>query len=300
MTMTTATAAPAAAPAVAAPAATPAAAPAAPVANAAAAVAAAPAPAAEPAWYDGFQNAEAKAWAQATGLPDAERAVEKAWNLEKLLGADRAGRTIVLPSDPNDAKAWEPIFAKLGRPDTPDGYQIAAPEGSDPAFAKTAAEWFHGAGLQPAQAQSLAGKWNEYVTAQATAQAQAEQESLRKEHEALAAEWGTGPAADAQREYAKRAAIKLGLDEAAITALEKVSGFSKTMKALAQVGQMTGEAQAVGMGEGGGNFGMTPAAAKAQKARLMADASWRDGYIKGDHEKRAEMAKLDQVLAGSA
>lgn len=270
-----------------------------PPAGAAAVVAppAAPAaPAAPPAWYDGFQNADVKAWVQATGLPDAERAVEKAWNLEKLLGADRAGRTIVLPADVNDAKAWEPIYEKLGRPPTPDGYKITVPDGSDPAFSKEAAQWFHGAGLAPAQAQALVEKWNAFQTTAAQNAAKAEQEALRTEHEALSAEWGTGPAAEAQREYARRAAVTLGLDAEAITALEKVSGFSKTMKALAKVGQMSGEAQAVGMGEGS-QFGMTPAAARAQKDRLMADKDWRQKYLNGDHQARAEMAKLDEVLA---
>lgn len=268
----------------------------------AAAPVAAPAPAAPapaPAWYDGFQNAEAKAWAQATGLPDAERAVEKAWNLEKLLGADRAGRTIVLPADPADTKAWESIYAKLGRPDTPDGYKIAAPDGSDPGFAKKASEWFHKRGLAPSQAQGLAEDWGQFVAEQKTAVDAAEQAALRSEHEALAAEWGTGPAADAQREYAKRAAVKLGLDEASITALEKVAGFSKTLKALAKVGQMTGEPEAVGMGEGAQQFAMTPGAAKAQKARLMADKEWGAKYMNGDHQARAEMAKLDEIIAAN-
>lgn len=269
---------------------------AAPVAPAAAVVAPAAAPAAPPAWYDGFQNAEAKAWVQATGLPDAERAVEKAWNLEKLLGADRAGRTIVLPTDVNDAKAWEPIYEKLGRPPTADGYKLNVPDGQDPAFSKEAAQWFHGAGLAPAQANALVEKWNGFMqTSQAEAQ-KAEQAALRAEHEALAAEWGTGPAADAQREYARRAAVTLGLDAEAITALEKVSGFSKTMKALAKVGQMGGETQAEGLGEGS-KFGMTPGTARAQKERLMADKEWRQKYLNGDHQARAEMAKLDEVLA---
>ena len=68
------------------------------------------------------------------------------------------------------------------------------------------------------------------------------------------------------------------------------------VKALAKVGQMSGEAQAVGMGEGS-QFGMTPAAARAQKDRLMADKDWRQKYLNGDHQARAEMAKLDEVLA---
>jgi hypothetical protein len=285
------------APAVNAPASSTVAAPAAPAPAAAVVAPAAPAaPAAPPAWYDGFQNAEAKAWVQATGLLDAERAVEKAWNLEKLLGADRAGRTIVLPTDVNDAKAWEPIYEKLGRPPTADGYKLTVPDGQDPAFSKEAAQWFHGAGLAPAQAQALVEKWNAFQTTAAQNAAKAEQEALRTEHEALSAEWGTGPAAEAQREYARRAAVTLGLDAEAITALEKVSGFSKTMKALAKVGQMSGEAQAVGMGEGS-QFGMTPAAARAQKDRLMADKDWRQKYLNGDHQARAEMAKLDEVLA---
>ncbi|MFZ9585589.1 MAG: hypothetical protein ACO280_11630, partial [Pseudohongiellaceae bacterium] len=214
-----------------------------------------------------------------------------------MLGADRAGRTVVLPSDPNDTKAWEPIFAKLGRPESADGYKLNIPEGSDPAFGKTAAEWFHGAGLNPAQASVINAKWNEYQAAQVTAMQQAEQQALKTEHEALQSEWGTGPAADAKRELARRAAIAAGMDADAITALEKVVGFSKTLKALAKFGEMTAEAPAADMDSGGGKFTVTPGEAKAQKARLMADPDWRAKYLNGDHQARAEMEKLDRVLA---
>jgi hypothetical protein len=76
-----------------------------------------------------------------------------------------------------------------------------------------------------------------------------------------------------------------------------VVGFSKTLKALAKFGEMTAEAPAADMDGGGGKFTVTPGEAKAQKARLMADPDWRAKYLNGDHQARAEMEKLDRVLA---
>lgn len=290
-----AAAAPVAAPAPVAPAPAGAAALLSPPAPAPAAPAApAPAPAA---WHESFTDPALKEWVAATGLDGPERAAAKAWNLEKLLGADRAGRTVTIPPDINDAKAMEAVYTKLGRPETIDGYKLTIPDGADPSFGKTAAEWFHGAGLNPAQAQVLNAKWNDYQASQMQAMQQQEQETLKTEHEALAAEWGTGPAADAKREAARRAAVSLGLDETAITALEKVSGFAKTLKALAKVGEMSGEAPAVGLGESGGKFAMTPGEARARAAQLKADPEWVKRYLNGDNQARGEMAKLDQVLA---
>jgi hypothetical protein len=188
------------------------------------------------------------------------------------------------------------VFDRLGRPPTPDGYSIALPEGADPAFATTAREWFHTAGLTKAQAESISGKWNEYAVAQATQSQQAEQEALRVEHEQLKADWGG--AFGTQTEIARRAAMKLGLDEQAIDALQKAVGFSKTMKALAKAGEAFGEDKALGVGEGTGLM-TTPEAARGRKAQLMADKDWRAKAMNPASAEWAEMKRLDKIIAES-
>lgn len=219
-------------------------------------------------------------------------------NLERLLGADRAGRTITIPKDEADADGWKSVWAKLGAPETPEGYELPVPQGQSDVFAKQAAAWFHEAGVPKGQAAKLAGKWNEYVAAQMQAEQQAEQEALAAEHQALAKEWGQGPAAEQQREIARRAAVKLGLDEQAVGALEKTVGFSKVMKAFAKIGELMGEHKAVGL-DAGGAFSLTPAAAMARKQQLMADREWGAKAMNPNSREWAELQQLNEIIANS-
>lgn len=241
---------------------------------------------------DVIGTVQAKQWASPVD------AVKGYANLEKLLGADRAGRTFTIPKDEADADGWAQVWSKLGRPTTADEYGLPVPEGQSPDFAKQAAAWFHEAGVPKGQALKLAGKWNEFMATQAQAQEQAQQDALANEHQALAQDWGTGPAAALQKEIARRAAVKLGLDEQAIEALEKVSGFSKTMKALAKMGELLGEHKAEGL-DTGSSFGMTPEAAAARRSQLMADGTWRSKAMDPKSAEWAELQRLDAVLAGA-
>lgn len=269
---------------------TPAAAPAAAPASAPAA-----APAEPPQWFSGFQDPQLREWVQAAGVKDPESAAAKALSLERMLGADRAGRTVVIPSD-DDPKAWADVHAKLGRPAAPTDYKIPVPDGGDPQFAAAAAGAFHAAGLTAKQAESVSAWWNEHVGKQmAEANAQ-EAAALKKEHDALQADWGNGPAYEQQKELARRAAVSLGLDAASIDALEKVAGFSKVMKAFAKVGKSMGESEAVGMGERQ-SFAITPEAAKGEKARLMADAEWRAKAQVPNSAQWAQLTRLNEVIA---
>ncbi len=62
---------------------------------------------------------EKKAWKSPQDLFKSYR------ELEKTLGQDK----VVLPKDGADAKEWDAVYNKLGRPDTPDKY--TAPQGAD-------------------------------------------------------------------------------------------------------------------------------------------------------------------------
>ena len=70
--------------------------------------------------------AESKGWKGDTP-PDALLSSYK--NLEKVWGADKAGRALMLPKDANDTAALDAIYDKLGRPADPSGYEITLPEG---------------------------------------------------------------------------------------------------------------------------------------------------------------------------
>jgi len=271
------------APPVAAPAAAPVAAPAAPTFTA-------------PAWLPDA-DADTSGFVQTKGWQGPGDVLKSYQGLEKMLGADRAGRTVVLPAG-DDPTEWAAVHDKLGRPASPDGYKLPVPDGADPGFAKTAAAKFHELGISAKAGEALAAWWNEQAGTQSVAQAAADEAALAAEHQALAKDWGTGPDAQMRRELARRAAVNLGLDPTAIDALEKVSGYSKTMKALAKMGDLLREHGAEGMGDMGG-FGMTPEGAKAKKSQLMADKDWRTRAMNPSSAEWAEMQRLDKIIVGA-
>jgi hypothetical protein len=270
---------------------------AAPAAAPAATPAAEPAPQPAVAWLP-KADADTSGYIQTKGWAGPEDVLTSYRNLEKMVGADRAGRTVVLPAG-EDANEWGQVFDKLGRPSNADGYKLPVPEGADPGFAKLASSKFHELGITAKQGAALAAWWNEQAGTQTSAMAAAEEAALAAEHAALAKDWGTGPDAQFRRELARRAAVHLGLDEASIAAMEKVAGYSKTMKALAKMGDLLKEHGAEGLGEMG-SFGMTPEGARSRKGQLMADKAWRDRAMNPASAEWAEIQKLDRIIfAGS-
>lgn len=249
------------------------------------------------AWLPGA-DADAVGYVQTKGWQGPADAVKSYQNIEKLLGADRAGRTVVLPAG-DDATEWAAVYERLGRPTGPDGYKLPIPEGADPEFAKAASAKFHELGISAKQAEALAAWWNGQAQGGAEASAAAAEAALAAEHQALAKDWGTGPESFMRRELARRASVALGLDEAAIDALEKVAGYSKTMKALAKMGDHLREHKAEGM-DNLGSFGLTPEGARARRSQLMADADWRKRAMVAASAEWAEIQKLDGIIAAAA
>jgi hypothetical protein len=261
----------------------------------AAAPAAAPAAPAAPSWLGENPDPELLGHVQNKAWASPADAVKGHRELEKMLGADRAGRTVVLPAA-EDAPEWGQVFDRLGRPASAEGYKLPVPEGADPKFAQAASAKMHELGLTAKQGAALAAWWNEQAGGATAAQAAAEEAALAAEHRQLEKDWGVGPDAAARRELARRAAVNLGLDEASIEALEKVAGYSKTMKALAKMGDLLKEAGAEGLGNMGG-FGMTPEGARARRSQLMADKEWRSKAMNPQSAEWAELQKMDRIIA---
>jgi hypothetical protein len=256
------------------------------------------------AWYDGIQNADLKTWVSAKGFKDPLAVAESAYNLEKLIGHDKAGRTIVMPKDDSPAEEVQAYRAKLGVPESADAYKLPMPEGTDPAFAKVAAAWMHEAGLTPKQAEIVASKWNEHMGAGVKAKGEQMVAASNAAAEAVRAEWGT--AAVERSELGRRAAqtfipetvktddgrtIGRGeligmLDQAGLT------GFALRM--FSEIGKNIGEHRMI-MGQGSQSVTMTPSEARQKIGELKSDASWTKAYIAGDQAKVTEMSRLHMM-----
>lgn len=263
----------------------------------------APAPAPAPAndsWYSGIQNEEVRNWTQAKGWKDPAALAESAWNLEKLIGHERAGRTVVIPGDDAPPEEVSAFRAKMGIPEKADDYMsvIKVPEGQPDTFAKEASVWFHEAGIPPKQAGALVEKWNEYQ-AQA-AQQHGEQLAQRADQEfgQVVAAWGKE--ADANLELGKRAATQfIPAKDAAerqeiLSKLEGAIGTKAMLEMFANIGKGLGEHRVHSNGDSGG-VGMSPAEAQAKIKSLSADKAWATAYLNGDAAKKAEMERLTKL-----
>lgn len=244
-------------------------------------------------WYSGFDE-PTRGYIEAKGFKDPGAVVTSYQNLEKLMGHDRAGRTVVLPKDEADVDAFNTIYDKLGRPATPDDYKLPVPEGDKGEFAKTAAGWFHEAGLTSKQASMLAEKFNEH----GGGLAQNHQADLDQKRDAdfatLEREWGDQ--FQSRAEIARRAMREVGLSPEQGAALEDTIGVAAAAKMFEQFGKMMSEHGSKGFeNAGGSSFGTTPAEAKHQINQLTQDKAWQQRYFNGGALERNEMERLQKL-----
>ena len=259
------------------------------------------APAAAPVWYapEGLDPAttgqlgelvKAKGW---KGPADALLSYQ---NLEKVFGADKAGRTILAPKSDDDADGWNALYNRLGRPESPDKYELPVPDGDDGSFAQAAAPVLHELGLTTKQAKGLAEWWNKASTSRIEAADEAFSKQSEAEYAALKGEWGA--AAAQNEELAKRAVLKFGkeagIDEATFDSLERAIGTAKVMKLFHAIGAQFREADFVGS-DAPSSGALTPAQAKNKVASLFADKEFMGRYMHQD--SRVRQGAIDEMMA---
>lgn len=250
-------------------------------------------------WFDGIQNPELKTWVQAKGWKDPAAVAESTYNLEKLIGFEKAGRTVVLPKEDATPEELRAFHQKMGVPEKADDYLgvLKVPEGQSDAFAKQAANWFHEAGIPPKQAAILAEKWNAYAQEQGTQQQTVSAQQSEADFGKVVSAWGKD--ADANLELGKRAAqqfipAKTSDERAAMLGkIEAAIGTEAMLNMFASIGKGMGEHRMV-TGEGS-MFGMSPAEAQAKIASLKSDKTWTQAYLSGDKSKLSELERLTKI-----
>lgn len=139
-------------------------------------------------------------------------------NAQKMVGAEK----IAVPGSWATEEDWNGVYAKLGRPEAPDKYELELPDDANQEFS----DWFrntaHSVGLSTAQAKKLAAAYGEFsgdaqkLTEQQLEAARAESETqLRKEF---------GKDFDQKLEGAKELLTTLDLPE--FTSLKLADGTS--------------------------------------------------------------------------
>lgn len=167
-----------------------------------------------------------------------------------------APAALVMPGKDATPEEWSAFYAQIGRPETPEGYELPLPEGDTGEFAKTMAPILHKHGVTAEQAKGLAADWNAMVAAQvaemdAADVAHATAMNVKNTAEAadLKNEWGE--AHDANMHFAKLAVQQFMPAKKAgdvIAAIESKIGYKATIQFLHGIGKGLGEHDAAGMG----------------------------------------------------
>lgn len=269
-------------------------APAAPAAPVTPAAPAAPAAPASPiAWLPSADEATV-GYIQNKGWDEPGKLVSSYQNLEKLIGAERAGRTVTMPGDKAEPAEVEAFYNKLGRPAEASGYKLDVPEGQSSELSDTAKKWFHEAGLTAKQAETVSKHWNGFIAEKTAAQAQAQQEKAQLDQQALTKEWGAAHAQNLQ--LAQQTRANLGVSNEEVDGIAQTLGLKRTIELFHKLGQRTGEGDFVA-GHGTQDFGgvMTPAQAKAKITTLRADKTFAKRYFDKDSSALDEMARLHKL-----
>lgn len=244
-------------------------------------------------WFGGL-NDEDRAWAASKGwkedtpvLDVAKASLQSYRNLETMFGADKAGRTVLLPKDQNDKPAFDAIFEKLGKPQKPDDYKLPVPEGTDGAFLKLATDAFHKTNLTVDQAKGI------YDWYRATELDAAQQAKTRNEQSitALEAEWGQ--AFEQNVEIGRTAMKAAGLEPNEIKALEMALTPGRLAKMMHTLGQPFAEGGAPDRDSrlSTGFSKLTPNDAKAKADTMMADKLFMERYESKDPKVRLQAIK---------
>ncbi len=168
------------------------------------------------------------------------------------------------------------VYTRLGRPEKPDEYEVPdIPVGDgDYNLANDFKGWAHEAGLSKRQATALAAKYQETLGKFSAQQREAIETQIAEQDVALRKEWGGEYDANlkaGQRAY-QAISQAVGVDGKDLEAMERGIGHAKTMKMMALIGRTIGEHESAPTeGAGGGQFGMTPAAAQSKAIELLGE-----------------------------
>lgn len=175
-----------------------------------------------------------KGWTEPAQVLDGYR------NLEKLLGADKAGNAVILPKPEATPEELGRFYDRLGRPADANGYAVEVPEGiGSKEFAQAAASKFHELGLTKTQGEKLAAWWNDQATGANNAQVSAAQQRFESDNVALKQDWG---AAYTQNLNQAQAAVRgLGVTPEQIDAMSNSMGHKATMEFFQKIGSRMGE-----------------------------------------------------------
>ena len=253
----------------------------------------------QPSWLDGVQDPATKAWAEAKGLQNGsfENVLGSYHNLEKMVGADRAGRTVTMLGDDATSEEKATFYNKLGRPEVADQYSLKLPEGmTDDTRLIMMRNKAHEIGITDAQFSALAEADAAYIDATSQGLKDKATVNAADAEKQLRTEWGA--AFELKVAQIDVVAHKLGLTDDQLTGLREALGPVDAMKFVDGLNTKMGdhdfdEGEKIIPGH------KTPEQAKEELDQLTMNKEFMDAWMDGAHpghkiavEKKASLARL--------
>lgn len=228
------------------------------------------------AWYGSLEDPDLQAWADNKGFKAPVEALNSYRNLEKLFGADKAGRTVVMPGENAEQQELDEFYNKLGRPEAADKYELELPADADTSFV----EWFKESsfknGLTSKQVQDTVASYGEFVNQYNETTTAAQTQKANEEEQQLRTKWGA--AYEAEINKADFMLTEAGFSDEVRQSLFSGPGGAAVAEGFANLhNKFHGEGRnVVPEGEVSKSFGnpMTPQQAQSKLDELKADPDW--------------------------
>lgn len=248
-------------------------------------------------WSDGLPDLD-KGFLDSKGFKSPSDIIKSYQSLESLKGVPE-NRLLKLPEKgiEDDPKSWEAVYARLGRPETADSYDVSKllNEKSTEEDKKQVAwlkDVFHQLGFNKKQAATFIDKWVELAGQQEKAMKESHAASIAEADTALKQAWGIN--FEKNKQVALKAAKEFGVDEVTLANLAQAMGESKAYDLLFKIGSQVGESSFID-GGGGDKGAQTRQQALHEINRLQQDTEWCKRWVSGDQECVSQMEKLTKL-----
>lgn len=251
---------------------------------------------ANPEWITGIEDPALRSWAEGKHFPGPEQAVKTAYNLEKLMGADKAGRTVTMLGDDATPEQRNEFYGKLGRPDSADGYTFKLNEGADTARLDSMRDKAHNLGITDAQFSGLAEADMEYLNT--LNQTNDNEAAISRADAELQLKKDWGAAYELKVAGIDVAAQKLGFSNEHLLGLHKALGPVEAMKFVDGLNSKMGDHDFESGNLVNSNH-KTPEQAEIEMQELSMNREFMDAWLDRGHpghsaavEKKSALARL--------
>lgn len=205
---------------------------------------------------------------------------------QALVGADKA-HVLRMPKDEADEAGFNEVYARLGRPEKPEGYTLQPPADTPAEVTAAFQQAAHKAGLSGKQAGAVMDFYRTAIEAQAQQLEHRAGTEYDATNAALKEEWGN--AFDNKRHAIQKLIVNAGGKEA-LDAFNAIGGGRNALllKTLAKIADSQAEPSTLRGGSGGGmSQALTPAAAAARIAEKQRDPEFMKAYNTRGHQAHA-------------